>query len=441
VAVAIVVASVIAYVAVRAELRGQVDDSLRQVGDFVQQLPADAPGEITRNILVPPPDVIQPPGIGATFVQRIAPDGTASQPAELGAALPITATTDEIASTGRGIEFRDADVDGRHVRVLTLGLGGAGALQIARSLESTDDVLANLRVVLFLVIAGGTGLAALLARRFADRVVAPISGLTHAAEHITETEDLSRRIAVSGEDEVGRLAARFNSMLATLAASRAQLSDSVRAQRQLVADASHELRTPVASVRTDIEVLRENPDLPAAERAGILARADRRVTELGALIADVIELARDDEVDDDATEVRLDRLVFEAVERMRDHEPDREYRLELAETVVEGRPDRLARAVNNLLDNANKYSPAGRPIEVGVADGGVTVRDHGPGIAAEEIDRVFDRFRRGAGSRGVPGSGLGLAIVKQVAEAHGGCVTAANADGGGSLFTLRLLDA
>ena len=160
---------------------------------------------------------------------------------------------------------------GEHVRVLTVGLGDGGALQIGRSLEGTDDVLSNLRIVLFLVALGGIGLAALLARRIADRIIAPITGLTQAAEHISDTEDLSRRIDEGGDDEVGRLAARFNAMLATLEASRGELADSVRLQRQLVADASHELRTPVASLRTDIEVLRENLDLPDAERRRCLA--------------------------------------------------------------------------------------------------------------------------------------------------------------------------
>ena len=438
VALAIVLAAVIVYFAVRSELRGQVDDSLRATAGSVAGAVPGPRGQLPPDILFPGPGAPAPPGLSSVFVQRIAPDGSLSRPPLVGATLPVGAADDEIAAAGEGEEFSEADVDGQHLRVLTRGIAGGGAIQVASSLESTDDVLSNLRVVLFLVILGGICLAALLARRIADRIIAPITGLTDAAEHISETEDLSRRIDVAGDDEIGRLAARFNAMLATLEGSRADLADSVRSQRQLVADASHELRTPVASLRTDIEVMRSNPELPEDERARMLANVDARITELGALITDVIELARGDEIEGPLSDVRLDLLAAEAVERIRGHAPEREFELALRPTVVEGRADRLARAVNNLLDNAVKYSPAGEPIEVEVAEGELVVRDHGPGIPAAELPRVFDRFHRGAGVRDVPGSGLGLAIVKQVAEAHGGSVAAANANDGGAVFTLRL---
>jgi two-component system, OmpR family, sensor histidine kinase MprB len=94
--------------------------------------------------------------------------------------------------------------------------------------------------------------------------------------------------------------------------------------------------------------------------------------------------------------------------------------------------------VSNLLDNAEKWSPAGEPIEVAVSGAEVVVRDHGPGFSGEDLPRVFDRFYRARSARGLPGSGLGLAIVRQVAEAHGGSVTAANADGGGAQLRLTL---
>jgi two-component system, OmpR family, sensor histidine kinase MprB len=440
VAAAIILASVVVYVAVRSELRGQVDDSLRGQADLVAEVPPGA-GRLPDDVLVPGPGGPGGPGSPTptnTFLQRIAPDGTTTRPPLVGATLPVDDADKRIAAAGGGRRLTDADADGTHLRVLTQGIPGRGAVQVASSLEGTDKVLSNLRVVLFLVIGGGIALAALLARRIADRMIAPITGLTEAAEHISETEDLSRRIDVREDDEVGRLASRFNAMLATLEESRAELAESVDAQRQLVADASHELRTPVASLRTDIEVLRENPALPDGERERMLTHADARIAELGALITDVIELARGDEIEGAVAEVRLDLLVGEAVERMRRHAAGREFDLTLAESVLVARPDRLARAVNNLLDNAHKFSPPGAPIKVEVADGAVTVRDHGPGIPEAELPHVFDRFHRGAGVREVPGSGLGLAIAKQVAEAHGGVATVANAPGGGAVFTLRL---
>ena len=420
VALALCLAAVIVYFAVRSELRGQVDDSLRDIGTTAMTRfgGAPPPGPIPLQVLLSP-DAPGPASPAPLFVQRIDPSGRATQPTRFGTEIPVSPPSSAIASSGSGERLTDEQVAGEHVRVLTVGLGDGGALQIGRSLEGTDDVLSNLRIVLFLVALGGIGLAALLARRIADRIIAPITGLTQAAEHISDTEDLSRRIDEGGDDEVGRLAARFNAMLATLEASRGELADSVRSQRQLVADASRELRTPVASLRTDIEVLRENLDLPDAERRRMLGNVGARIAELGALITDLIDLARGDEVAGPVSDVRLDLIAAEAVERMRAMAPDRLFEPRLRPSVVEGRADRLARAVSNLLDNAVKFSPRSEPVEVTVADGAVIVRDHGAGIPAAELPRVFDRFHRGAVVREVPGSGLGLAIVKQVAEAHG----------------------
>lgn len=438
VAVAICLAAVASYFAVRGELRRQVDDSLRDLGGLVGTRVAAAPeGPIPFDVLLSRA-AGGPVSPGPLLIQTIDPAGEALQPTRFGAPIPVEAASEEIAASGNGQALTDEDANGEHVRVLTVGAGELGAIQIARSLEGTDEVLSNLRIVLVLVALGGIALAALLARRVAARAIAPITELTEATEHISETGDLSKRIEATGEDEVGRLASRFNAMLGTLEVSRAELASSVGAQRQLVADASHELRTPVASLRTDIEVLREEGELSDGERRRMLDSIDGRIEELGALIADVIELARDDEVVSETSDVRLDLLVSEAVERTRGHAPGREFELTLAESVVEGRPDRLARAVNNLLDNAVKFSDGGEPIEVSVAGSEVVVRDHGPGIPAGELERVFDRFHRGARVRNTPGSGLGLAIVRQVAEAHGGSVSAENAADGGALFRLRL---
>jgi two-component system, OmpR family, sensor histidine kinase MprB len=106
---------------------------------------------------------------------------------------------------------------------------------------------------------------------------------------------------------------------------------------------------------------------------------------------------------------------------------------------VDGSPARLDRAVSNLLDNAEKWAPTDTPIEISVHEGEVSVRDHGPGFSGEDLPRVFDRFYRARSSRGLPGSGLGLAIVRQVAESHGGTVTAENARDGGARLRLKLL--
>jgi two-component system sensor histidine kinase MprB len=332
----------------------------------------------------------------------------------------------------------DRETAGVHLRVMTVAIPGAGAFVFARSLNGVDDVLGRLRWVLVLLCIAGTALAAAASRVFARRVMAPVADLTAAADHIEATGDLHRRIEGAGDDELGRLARRFNAMLDRLGASQAALGASLRSQQRLIADASHELRTPVTSLRTNAEVLREAPDLSEAERDALLGDVVAQAEELGALVADIIELARDGDPGASVEDVRLDRLVEEAVERAHRHAPGVIFEMALAPCVVEAAPDRLGRAVNNLLDNAAKHSPHGGVVEVRVERGELSVRDHGPGVDAADAPHVFDRFYRGAGARDRPGSGLGLAIVRQVAQARGGDVTVQDAPGGGALFRLAL---
>jgi two-component system sensor histidine kinase MprB len=190
-------------------------------------------------------------------------------------------------------------------------------------------------------------------------------------------------------------------------------------------------------VRANIELLAEGL-VPDDERDELLVDVREQVEELSALVVELIELARGDEPVAEVEDVRLDAVVAEAVQRARRHTPAVRYAEELEPVVVEGVPDRLARAVNNLLDNAARHSPPGGTVEVHAGPDGIRVRDHGEGIAPEDLDRLFERFYRGTGARGRPGTGLGLAIVRQVAEAHRGGASAANADGGGAVFELVL---
>jgi two-component system sensor histidine kinase MprB len=275
----------------------------------------------------------------------------------------------------------------------------------------------------------GTAFAALMARLFARPVIRPISELTRAAEHIEATGDLGRRIGARGGDEVGRMAERFDAMLDRVQASQA-------AQRRLVADASHELRTPVTSLRTNMEVLLAGAELEEGERRTLLRDMVGQSEELSELVGDLIELARGDEGDPPIEDVALDDLVAESVARARLHASAVRFRSDLEPCVIAGVPDRLGRAVNNVLDNAAAHTPPGGAVEVRLRDGVLEVRDHGPGAPEEELGQLFDRFFRGARQRGRSGSGLGLAIVRQVAEAHGATVEAANADGGGLVVRL-----
>jgi two-component system sensor histidine kinase MprB len=210
----------------------------------------------------------------------------------------------------------------------------------------------------------------------------------------------------------------------------------VESQRQLVADASHELRTPLASLRTNIQVLARANGMPADERERLMHDVVLELDELTALVGDVVDLARGAQPDTLNHELRLDELAAACVDKARRRAPTVDFVEQLDPAVVRGDPDRLGRAIDNLLDNAAKWNRPGAPVEVSLHGGRLSVRDHGPGIPADDLPRVFDRFYRASEARGLPGSGLGLAIVRQVAEAHGATVSAANAEDGGARMEL-----
>jgi two-component system sensor histidine kinase MprB len=378
------------------------------------------------------------PGEGRGFGQLVTASGSPLALPTSSVALPVNAGTRAIARKGSGSALFDAHVAGEHMRVLTVGFAPGRAVEIARSLSETDTVLRRLRLILIALAVGGIALAALLGRFVAGAVLTPVRRLTDSAEHVAQTRDLGHRIEDAGRDELGRLATSFNAMLDALEGTVRALDESARAQRQLVADASHELRTPVTSLRTNIEILQRADELPVEERGRLIADVVEQLEELSALVGDLIELARDEDRHDAAEELRLDTLVAEAIARARLHAPQARFDAQLGETVVMGVPERLGRAVNNLLDNAVKFAGTAKPIEVRLHDGELTVRDHGPGVDPAELPHIFDRFYRGAEARALPGSGLGLAIVRQVADAHRGSVSVEAAAGGGTIARLRL---
>jgi len=209
-------------------------------------------------------------------------------------------------------------------------------------------------------------------------------------------------------------------------------------QRRFVADASHELRTPLTSMQTNIDVLKQQDRLDPEARQRLLDDLQRESHEMRDLIGGLIELARGDDPRLERTAVQLDELVESSVVRARSRFPQLTFETSLAPTTVDGVPERLERAVWNLLENAGKWSEPNGTVEVALADGELRVRDHGPGIAEEDRPHVFERFYRATAARSLPGSGLGLSIVREVAEAHGGTVTAEAAPGGGALLRLKL---
>jgi two-component system sensor histidine kinase MprB len=424
VATAVVLASVIVFFVVRGELRGQIDDELRNLVSDIQ-LPSELP---SGGVLALPPE---PFGSSAGYAQIVQANGTVIRPQGARVTLPVTRSTLEVAAGQRHSFFSEEQINGIHARVYTTRLPVGVAVQAVRPLNEVDRSLRNLAITLALVSLCGIALAVWLGRLVARTALSPVSQLTEAAEHVARTRDLSRRMQAMGTDELSRLAASFNTMLEALDASQ-------RAQRQLVADASHELRTPLTSLRTNIEVLAEAQSLPPEDRKRLLRDVVVQLEELTELITDLVDLARGAEPDLAIEDVRLDLLVSEAVERAGRHAPDKRFSTDLEPCLVRGMPARLDRAVGNLLDNAAKWSPPEQVIEVSVREGELTVRDHGPGIADTDLPFVFDRFYRASSARGMPGSGLGLSIVRQVAELHGGEVLAERAEDGGACLRLRV---
>jgi two-component system sensor histidine kinase MprB len=431
VALAVVAASLVVFLVVRNQLRGQVDDALSSRAVEIVQSPG--PGlRVEHGVLegVPPASFG-----GGDFVQLVDRQGRTLKTEFESGSLPASKAALDVAKKGGKRRFSDATIGGHDYRVYTIAVhdqdGNTYALQVARSLGEVNHTLHRITLFLILIALGGIAIAGGLGLAVSQAALAPVRRLTGATEKVTETGDLSERIEAHGEDEISRLAASFNTMLAAL-------EESARSQRQLVSDASHELRTPLTSLRTNIEVLARDRKMPDQERERVLSDVVGQLSEMTALITELVELARGETQPEEAEDVRLDLLVREVVERAERDFPQVTFVTELRPSELRGVPNTIARAVSNLLDNAAKWSPPGAKVEVAVSDGQVIVRDHGPGIDEDDLPYVFDRFYRAAAARKLPGSGLGLAIVKQVAEAHGGGVGAERAEGGGTLMRLRL---
>lgn len=434
VAVAVTAAAFFVYARTRGELHREVDTTLRDRADSLVRERngpggAAAPNQVGPNgndLRVPPPPLGGAGGLVQTVDARgqvrTGPDTTP---------IPLIDGTTDVATGAKAPFFADVDVEGTPLRVYTTRFNRNMALQVARPLTETNAVVSDMGLVLLVTALVGVLVAAVLGFIVARAALRPVRRLTKAVEDVAETRDLSRRIETTGNDEVGRLAGSFNAMLEAL-------DESQRAQRRLAADAGHELRTPLTSLRTNIEVLVRNDSLDTADRERLVRDVNAQIVEVSAMIGGMMEIARGDEpIDDQIADVQLDRIVAGAVEEASFHWPDVRFVSDLTPSVVRGAGNRVERAVSNLLDNAGKWSPAGGQVDVAVRDGEIVVRDHGPGIAPEDVPLVFDRFWRAERARGTPGSGLGLAIVRQVADQHGATITLETPADGGTRMRLR----
>jgi two-component system sensor histidine kinase MprB len=453
VALAVLAVAVSAYEGTRSTLLGQVDNSLHGITAQAMHPPGggdnDDPagngpgpggghgffgqgngGDCDRGLDINGPSA---PAFGgaAGFVQLITPNGTVCSGTGEKLEIPSDARAKALARSGSGQYYADKTVDGTDIRVLVTGAGFRGALEVALPLADVDHTLSHELLLMVIIAAAGIALAALLGLLVARTALSPIARFTRQTEAIAAQPALleTERVDVSGNDELARLGRTFN---ATLDA----LEQSVVSQRNLVADASHELRTPIASIRANLQLLRDESRLPEADREALRHDMIDELDELTALVGDVVELARGSRPGGGMGDVRLDEIVSSVIERTRRRAPELTIEASIEPTLVHGEGDRIARAVTNVLDNARKWSPRGGVIEVELHGGTLSVRDHGPGFHEQDLPFVFDRFHRAKDARGKPGSGLGLAIVRQAAEAHGGFAEAANATGGGAVLRL-----
>jgi two-component system sensor histidine kinase MprB len=376
----------------------------------------------------PPAGTFQP----AAAAQRITSDGSVTACIEGGPSIPVDADDRSVARAGTGSRLHTVSVHGEEYRVLTVA-SSTGAYQIARSLDEVDGVLSSLRVRLVVIGIAGVAAAVLLGWFVARRVVKPVEELRDTAERIARTQDLATPIPAGGAAEIGSLARSFTTMVDALGESR-------REQQQLVRDASHELRTPLTSLQTNAELLRRVDELEPDEFHAVVEGVQLEVGELTDLVSELVELATEHSGNDEPVEPLALADVARSVASRATRRSGRTVEVveESDEQLVLAPPQRLERAVANLVENALKYSPTATTVEVVVAGTRLEVRDRGGGITAEDLPHVFDRFYRSVDARTAPGSGLGLAIVKQTVERQQGRVFARAREGGGAIVGFEL---
>ncbi|MGH9033819.1 MAG: sensor histidine kinase, partial [Acidimicrobiia bacterium] len=320
-------------------------------------------------------------------------------------------------------------------RVLAAPLSGVDA--------AVDDLVRTILITAAVVVVIGAVTSWLIVRqglRPVDRMVGTASAIAAG--------DLSQRVEHGDDDrsELGRLAAALDDMLAQLERAFTERQESQARLEQFVADASHELRTPVAAIRGYAELYRRGGIESGESLDRAMARIEDESQRMGSLVEDLLLLARLDQHEPlDVADVDLAQLAADAVSDLRAVEPERPVTLEAgAPVVVAGDERRLRQVLANLLGNARIHTPAGTPVHVtaaGDADGAtLVVADEGPGIGIEHRPRIFERFYRAdrSRSRASGGAGLGLSIVTGVVSAHGGRLEVDSPADGGARFRVWL---
>lgn len=364
------------------------------------------------------------------------------------AALPVDKEDIPTMLDGRSlVETRTVGAQRLRIFSLPLSFNGRveGVVQVATSLAQVDQTQKQLLSIevagSLLAIAVSAALGALLARA----ALRPIDQITQTALAISRTEDLTRRLEVRGPaDEVGRLAATFNEMLASLEALFAT-------QRRLIADVSHELRTPLTTIQGNVDLLRRGAAADVEVRREVLADIESEVSRMSRLVADLLLLARMDAGGHMEKElVEMDTLLLEVYRQAQIVSNGVEIRLgHEDQAVVLGDSDRLRQLLLNLIDNALKYTPVGGRVTLSLFYKGdwvqVVVADTGIGIRPQDLEpgntgtpAIFDRFYRADPARSRGGTGLGLSIAYRIAQAHGGWIDVESQVGEGTAFTVHL---
>lgn len=406
VAIALLGSSLVIYFAYRSDLMRHADRQLRTGLELLHRTnPPPVKKPTARRFVLP--------GSSTALVEHI-------DPAHLSRSVPAFGE----------LRFSTETIDGVPTRRVAI-VGSDPAISVTRSLADIDQSLSRLRWLLALTGLGAVAAASLLGAVVSGGAIAPLRRLTETTERIAASGELSERTNLHGQDEVSRLSVQLDALLASLEAA-------LETQRQLVADASHELRTPIATLRANVGLLIRPDELDPHEREDLVADVQDELDSMTALVSELVELAHGEDIVGESGEFRLDELVQMIVDRAARRTKKVSFRTDLEPTTVVGVRERVERAVENLLDNARKWSPDGETIDVALKHGVIEVRDRGPGIAPEDAPLVFNRFYRSVRARGTPGAGLGLAIVKQVADAHNGSVTVADAPGGGTILRLSL---
>jgi two-component system, OmpR family, sensor kinase len=335
----------------------------------------------------------------------------------------------------------DSSGDRWRVYVLPVEVEGAAAYLVGVApLRDIDSAVATLRRLIPALAAAGAAAIFVAGAWLAGRLLRPVARLTETAAAIARGRSFGRRVPVDRRrDELGEMAATFNDMLD-------RLEEAYRAQQRFVADASHELRSPLTAIQANLDLLARRADLSEAERQEAVEEARRETRRLVRLVADLLALARADAgVPLVIRPVELDRVLMDAFQQVRHQADGHTMSVEhLEPAVAPGDADRLKELFLILLDNALKYTPRGRGVWVALRrrDGAaeVKVRDEGIGISPEDLPRVFERFYRAdpARTRDPTSTGLGLAIAKWITEQHGGTIVLESAPGQGTTATVRL---